>query len=159
MTRTFRAGPAMLFMIIGPLLLAVGLLFSVVGVIAPLVTGDSTLFAFLVGLPVFGLTGLGMLLLGLRSRMVLRPDGVAWRGMFGPEQSVSFVAIQAIQPPDIHGRGPATALLHLRDGNVVALTALRRAPDEGTVHDPSLNRAMRALQEAHAAWWAANPRG
>lgn len=158
MTRTFRAGPAKLFLFIGPALVVLGLvLFGLLPLVGAAALQQWSLLWMLLGLPVFAGVGLLLAVLGHRSRMVLGPEAVSWRGMSGPERSVPYAAIRAIEPPDLsrRGRGPATARLHLMDGSTVALVALRRSPDEGTIHDPSLTAAMQALDGAHAAWWAA----
>ena len=98
--RTYRSGVNRMFLWMGVALVVVAvLLFGVVPVLGWSLTRSPALLGMLLGLPVFGLAGAVMALVGARRRVLVGPDRVTWYGALGAPSVVLFSEIAHVEVP------------------------------------------------------------
>lgn len=105
--RTYRSGVNRMFLWMGVALVVVAvLLFGVVPVLGWALTRSPSLLGMLLGLPLFGLAGAVMALVGARRRVLVGTDRVTWYGVLGAPSVVLFSEVAHVEVPSGR-RGPA----------------------------------------------------
>ena len=154
-SRTHRSGVNRMFLWMGVALVVVAvLLFGAVPVLGWSLTRSPALLGMLLGLPVFGLAGAVMALVGARRRVLVGPDRVTWYGVLGAPSVVLFSEVAHVEVPSGR-RGPRAVALHRRDGRVQVIGALAMFSGEGgNSADGAYREAASDLVASHARWWA-----
>lgn len=149
MAQRQRSGRAIGLLIGGIAVLVTGLFGGLFVVVMWAVTGEAGLLLILLLLPLAVIVGGLLLFIGLRSGVQITHDAVSWSAGFGGTQLIPFAQIAHIEVPTAR-RGPGGVQLHLRDGQMVPLTALKMSRDEnGYSPDRAYRRIAEQLVQAH----------
>lgn len=155
---TIRSGVSKLLFWMGPALILVGVVMGIGGVVAAVLTGDTSLVGMLILTAVGGVAGGLMHAAGRRARVEVSALDVRWFPVIGAPTNVAWEAVQQVEVPVDPSNGRAVRLL-LRDGRRLEISALSMSTgDGGAWADSGYLNAGQQLVEAHQGWLQAHLR-